>query len=99
MGCPASCPPCEGTGPAKPQKRLDCRLRGNDKVSAVVQLANQSSIDGERGALVEWCGDWEQFSYPVTSGRHTFTWTYVKNYTTAERADAAWIDDVEFPIW
>ncbi len=59
----------------------------------------QFLIDGSM--MCEWSGehDWEQFAFSVQPGTHTFTWTYGKNYTTAEGADAAWIDDIEFPIW
>ncbi len=59
----------------------------------------QFLIDGS--VMCEWSGehDWEQFAFSVQPGTHTFTWTYGKNYTTAEGADAAWIDDIEFPVW
>ena len=43
-----------------------------------------------------WSGeqDWEQFTYPVMAGSHTFTWTYEKDDVVSEGVDAAWIDDV-----
>jgi len=49
----------------------------------------------------EWSGeqDWQQSTFSVQPGPNTFTWTYIKNYMTAEGADTVWIDDIEFPIW
>jgi protocatechuate 3,4-dioxygenase beta subunit len=55
-------------------------------------------IDGvERG---EWSGeqDWAQMSFPVNQGMRTFEWTYSKDGSTSDGADAAWIDDIVFPL-
>ncbi len=55
------------------------------------------SIDGIEYA--EWGGeqDWQQFSYSVDAGVHTFTWEYFKDDSLAQGSDAAWLDDVVFP--
>jgi len=56
------------------------------------------SIDGvKRG---EWSGaqDWAQVSFTVNEGRRTFEWTYSKDSSTSDGADAAWIDDIVFPL-
>jgi predicted neuraminidase len=52
------------------------------------------SIDGV--AREAWSGeqDWEQFTYPVMAGSHTFSWSYVKDAEVSGGVDAAWIDDV-----
>jgi formylglycine-generating enzyme required for sulfatase activity/predicted secreted protein len=47
-----------------------------------------------------WSGeqDWTWVSYPVSPGKHSFAWSYEKDESTAAGADAAWIDEVTFPI-
>jgi len=54
-------------------------------------------IDGEQ--YDEWSGnkDWTQISYPVTSGRRTFEWTFSKDRSYSYGSDTAWIDDIVFP--
>src|SRR4030095_16299900 len=37
-------------------------------------------------------------SFPVTAGTHTFTWTYSKDGSVASGLDAAFIDNVVFPV-
>ena len=55
------------------------------------------SIDGEEKG--SWSGTlpWAQFSYPVTTGPHTFKWTYSKDSSVSSGSDCAWIDDITFP--
>ena len=47
----------------------------------------------------EWSGDaaWSQESYPVTTGTHTFKWSYQKDGSASSGSDCAWIDDIQFP--
>jgi subtilisin family serine protease len=54
-------------------------------------------VDG--GEVASWAGEvsWAQFSYPVTTGSHTFKWSYDKDGSVSNGDDAAWIDYVEFP--
>lgn len=55
-------------------------------------------IDGNRQGI--WTGDldWQESSFPVLRGRHTFLWKYEKDDSRSERSDCAWIDDVVFPF-
>lgn len=56
------------------------------------------SIDGvERG---NWSGEeaWAQVSFPVDEGTRTFEWIYSKDGSVSEGSDAAWIDDIVFPL-
>lgn len=48
----------------------------------------------------QWTGelDWEQVSFPVEEGTHTFTWTYRKDNASSGGEDTAWIDDIVFPL-
>ncbi len=55
-------------------------------------------IDGEeRGS---WSGNqnWAQVSFPVSAGSRTFKWTYLKDGSYSSGSDAAWIDDIKFPV-
>jgi len=47
-----------------------------------------------------WSGelDWACVSFPVKQGRHTFTWTYVKDDMYLAGQDCAWLDDIQFPL-
>ncbi len=51
-------------------------------------------IDGVK--LDQWSGelDWQNVDYPVSSGIHTFTWTYSKDVSISEGSDVAWIDNI-----
>lgn len=54
-------------------------------------------IDGIKKA--QWSGekDWEQISYDITTGSHTFLWKYTKDNYQTGGSDAAWIDMIELP--
>ncbi len=49
----------------------------------------------------QWAGtsmtDFAQFVQPVTTGTHTFKWTYHKDGSVNSGQDCAWIDDIKFP--
>jgi len=47
-----------------------------------------------------WSGTlpWAQQTYPVTTGSHTFKWTYLKDYSSSSNPDCAWLDDITFPM-
>ncbi len=52
------------------------------------------------GAMQDhWSGtqSWQEVSYPVDSGSHTFSWIYDKDYTVSSGDDCAWIDYITFP--
>jgi len=53
--------------------------------------------DAELGS---WSGNqsWALVSFPVSPGTHTFKWTYKKDISTTGGSDAAWIDDIRFPL-
>jgi hypothetical protein len=55
-------------------------------------------IDGlEQG---KWSGqeDWAELTFSVREGTRTFKWAYSKDSSVSEGEDAAWIDDIVFPI-
>ena len=47
-----------------------------------------------------WSGedDWSLENYSISPGTHQFKWEYAKDFSVSSGADAAWIDDVVFPI-
>ena len=57
----------------------------------------QFYIDGQMKD--EWSGeeDWEEISYNVTAGTHTYKWVYDKDQSVSNGDDCGWIDYVSFP--
>lgn len=55
-------------------------------------------VDGE--VLGTWTGvqDWKKVKYSVPAGDHEFVWEYRKDKAKSLNEDAAWIDDITFPI-
>ncbi|MBL7032972.1 MAG: S8 family serine peptidase [Candidatus Delongbacteria bacterium] len=55
------------------------------------------SVDG--GEQGSWSGNvaWTEFSTTVTSGEHTFRWTYDKDYSVSNGSDCGWVDYIIFP--
>jgi hypothetical protein len=47
----------------------------------------------------KWAGEkpWEQVSFPVTAGNHSFKWRYIKDQAVTSGSDCAWIDYIIFP--
>jgi hypothetical protein len=54
-------------------------------------------VDGV--SIVKWDGeqDWARFAYFITTGNHTLTWRFLKDYVVSAGQDAAWIDFIVFP--
>ncbi|MEI7594820.1 MAG: C25 family cysteine peptidase [Bacteroidota bacterium] len=55
------------------------------------------SIDNVSQGWWDGIADWSRSSYAVTTGQHTFTWTYSKDYTELGGEDCAWVDYIVFP--
>jgi hypothetical protein len=47
----------------------------------------------------KWAGEkpWEQVSFPVTAGNHSFKWRYIKDQAVTSGSDCVWIDYIVFP--
>lgn len=76
----------------------------NDSISFYKKVSSEDSydflrfyIDGTQ--LGEWSGNsgWVRIAFPVTTGNHTFKWTYEKDNSVSEGSDCAWIDYILFP--
>lgn len=46
-----------------------------------------------------WSGaiEWTMFTHNITTGQHTFKWSYTKDSSVSSGDDCAWVDDVKFP--
>jgi hypothetical protein len=55
------------------------------------------SMDGVEMSSWSAILQWTKVSFPIASGRHTFTWSYVKDLWDTELSDTAWIDQLEIP--
>ncbi len=55
-------------------------------------------IDGVRKGRWSGTTDWEQVSFPVIAGTRIFEWAYSKDGSISTDPDAAWIDNIVFPI-
>ncbi len=56
------------------------------------------SIDNTESGSWSGTQDWQQFTYPVTAGPHTFKWVYSKDGSVSSGSDCGWIDDIVFPL-
>ncbi len=54
-------------------------------------------VDGSKKG--EWSSEvgWTEATYAVTSGNHTFRWTYSKDGSESDGSDCAWVDLITFP--
>lgn len=67
----------------------DASNHNYDYLAFYIDGVEQMRWDGEQ--------DWEQFTYPVSSGFRIFEWKYVKDGSVSNFEDCAWIDDIIFP--
>ncbi|MCD4665717.1 MAG: T9SS type A sorting domain-containing protein, partial [Bacteroidales bacterium] len=78
----------------------------DDEISFFRKISSESGwdylrfyIDGVEKA--EWSGEegWEEFSYTVTEGEHTFKWEYDKDGSVSSGSDCGWVDYIVFPAF
>ena len=63
---------------------------GWDYLRFYIDGAQQDKWSGEIG--------WTEVSYPVSSGAHTFKWSYTKDTYVTQGSDCGWVDYIVFPI-
>lgn len=58
-------------------------------------------IDGAPVPLLRVSGeiDWTVFSFPITNGIHVLEWRYSKDAAVSVGLDAAFIDNLDLPLW
>lgn len=83
---------------------LNISTAGN--ISFFKKVSSESGYDFLRFYLddvqqAEWSGEasWALHSYAVTTGLHTFRWTYSKDGSDTGGSDCAWIDHLNFPAY
>ena len=54
-------------------------------------------IDNEQKVLIGGESDWDEYSFMVTPGEHTFRWVYEKDQAGSSGYDCAWLDHIIFP--
>ena len=54
-------------------------------------------IDGEEKVVGSGVVNWTRASFPVTTGNHTFKFTYSKDVSVNSNSDCAWIDNITLP--
>ena len=78
----------------------------DDEISFFRKVSSESGWDFMRFYIdavqkAEWSGEegWEEFSYPVTAGEHTFKWEYYKDGSVSSGSDCGWVDYIVFPAF
>ncbi|HOA28665.1 MAG TPA: C25 family cysteine peptidase [Candidatus Cloacimonadota bacterium] len=78
---------------------MDSEIKFNRKVSSESNYDFLKFFidDVEMGS---WSGNrpWGEETYSVSAGTRTFKWTYVKDVSQNSGSDAAWIDNIIFPL-
>ncbi|MCD4744892.1 MAG: hypothetical protein K8R58_01170, partial [Bacteroidales bacterium] len=76
----------------------------DDIISFYRKVSSESNYDWLRfyiddEQIERWSGEvtWEQVSYPVSAGIHTFKWAYTKDGSVSSGDDCVWIDFIDFP--
>ena len=54
-------------------------------------------IDNEQMVIIGGESDWDEYSFMVTPGLHTFRWVYEKDNAGSSGQDCAWLDNIIFP--
>jgi carboxypeptidase T len=89
---------------AKSDLEVSLYVSNDDEISFYKKVSSESDydylkffIDGELQNLWSGNDNWTLETYPVTSGMHTFLWSYVKDGGVASGSDCGWIDNIVFP--
>lgn len=54
-------------------------------------------MDGQQKGMWSGTYDWTEFIQPVTTGTHTFKWSYEKDGSVNSGDDCVWVDNINFP--
>lgn len=75
-----------------------------DSISFLHKISSEESYDKllfyiDNELIDSWSGQssWENNSYAISSGLHTFIWKYKKDVSNAYLDDCAWLDDIKLP--
>jgi len=83
---------------------LDFEVYAEDTLSFWFKISSESNYDYLRfyvdgNELDNWSGEvpWQETSYVISAGSHTFKWEYTKDGSVSSPSDACWIDYITFP--
>ncbi len=83
---------------------LTLEVIAEDSISFYRKVSSEQDYDFlhfyvDNTQLEEWSGeqDWARVVFPITTGTHTFKWSYTKDVYQIGGSDAAWIDYIVFP--
>ncbi len=83
---------------------LDLNVTAPGDISFQYKVSSEANYDYLRfyidgSELGSWDGEqgWAEFTYAVSTGEHTFTWEYDKDYSVSNGDDCGWIDYIIFP--
>ncbi|MCD4730136.1 MAG: T9SS type A sorting domain-containing protein [Bacteroidales bacterium] len=78
----------------------------DDQISFFRKVSSESGWDFlkfyiDDNEMDSWSGElaWEEFSYPVAEGEHTFKWEYFKDGSVSNGEDCVWIDYIMLPAF
>ncbi len=89
---------------------IDLNVAIDDSISFIRKVSCEDDPAGENydwlgffidnSEIQRWDGelDWARVAYPVSAGQHSLKWVYNKDYSVSSGADAAWIDNIIFPV-
>lgn len=84
--------------------QLEMYVLSDGEISFFRKVSSEVNYDYLRfyidGLMMEqWEGEqsWQQYSYPVSSGMHTFKWAFEKDYSVSNGSDCAWVDNITLP--
>ena len=76
----------------------------NDSISFYYKVSSENGYDKlhfyiDNQEKNNWSGNvaWAKAAYPVSEGRHSYKWTYTKDYSQTSGSDCAWIDFISLP--
>ncbi len=80
------------------------RVLSDDSISFYRKVSTETGYDKlhfyiDGIDILNWSGnkDWQRYSFPVSTGMHTFKWSYIKDVYSTSYLDATWIDYIKFP--
>ena len=83
---------------------LTIEILANGQVSFYKKVSSEANWDKlffyiDNVEMGNWSGTvaWSQETFSVTTGTHTFKWSYIKDSSVSSGSDCAWIDDIQFP--
>lgn len=84
---------------------ISMNVSADSEISFFRRVSSENNYDFLRFYIDDspvgaWSGNvsWSQVSFPVSAGLRTFKWSYIKDYSVSSGSDAAWIDNIAFPI-